>query len=52
LPYTPNMKKRIAFIAGGTGVTPALQLVREVLSNSDDKVNLIFTFFPKCIFFY
>lgn len=42
--YRPNMKKHIGMCAGGTGITPMLQIVREILSNPDDRtqVSLIF----------
>lgn len=42
--YTANMKKKIGMIAGGTGVTPMLQVIREILSNPEDhtEVSLIF----------
>ena len=26
LPYTPNMKKALGFVVGGSGLTPALQV--------------------------
>jgi len=44
LEYTPNMRKRIGMIAGGTGVTPMLQVIREILSNPADstEVSLVF----------
>jgi cytochrome-b5 reductase len=44
LPYKPNMKKAIGMIAGGSGVTPMLQVASEILRNPDDKtqVSLIF----------
>jgi len=44
LEYKPNMKKTIAMIAGGTGVTPMLQVAHEILKNPNDKteVRLIF----------
>ncbi|KAL2929493.1 NADH-cytochrome b5 reductase-like protein [Bienertia sinuspersici] len=44
LRYTPNMKKHIGMIAGGTGVTPMLQVVEAILKNADDKtqVSLIY----------
>lgn len=42
--YTPNMKKRIGMIAGGSGITPMLQVVEAILKNPDDKtqVSLIY----------
>jgi len=42
--YTPNMKKKIGMVAGGTGITPMLQIIKEVLKNPDDKteISLIF----------
>ncbi|CAO3582953.1 unnamed protein product [Absidia cylindrospora] len=42
--YTPNLARAIGMIAGGTGITPMLQIVRAILKNPDDKtkVNLIF----------
>lgn len=44
LPYKPNMKKNIGMIAGGTGITPMLQVIDAILSNKDDntKVSLIY----------
>ncbi|WVZ72492.1 hypothetical protein U9M48_020942 [Paspalum notatum var. saurae] len=36
LKYSPNMKKQIGMIAGGTGITPMLQVVRAILKNPDD----------------
>lgn len=42
--YTPNMVKAFGMIAGGTGITPMLQIIRAILRNPDDKtqVDLIF----------
>lgn len=44
IPYQPNMKKNIGMIAGGTGITPMLQVIDAILSNKDDntKVSLIY----------
>ncbi|RVX10989.1 NADH-cytochrome b5 reductase-like protein [Vitis vinifera] len=44
LRYTPNMKKQIGMIAGGTGITPMLQIIEAILKNPDDKtqVSLIY----------
>lgn len=42
--YKPNMKKYIGMIAGGTGITPMLQLIEKILSNPRDntEVRLVF----------
>lgn len=42
--YTPNMKFAIGMLAGGTGITPMLQVIRAIHKNPKDKtsVNLIF----------
>jgi len=42
--YTPNMKKNIGMLAGGTGITPMLQIIKAILKNPKDKtqVSLIF----------
>mmetsp|Transcript_20300 Transcript_20300/g.33195 ORF Transcript_20300/g.33195 Transcript_20300/m.33195 type:complete len:310 (-) Transcript_20300:41-970(-) len=44
IPYKANMKKKIGMIAGGTGITPMLQIIREILSNPQDntEVSLLF----------
>ncbi|MCO5585691.1 hypothetical protein L7F22_039627 [Adiantum nelumboides] len=36
IPCKPNMKKNIGMIAGGTGITPMLQVIDAILSNKDD----------------
>jgi cytochrome-b5 reductase len=47
--YTPNMCRRIGMIAGGTGITPMLQVIRAIVrgrprngGNDRTKVDLIF----------
>jgi cytochrome-b5 reductase len=42
--YTPNLAREFGMIAGGTGITPMLQIIRAVLRNPNDttKINLIF----------
>lgn len=42
--YTPNMCRAIGMIAGGTGITPMLQIIRAILKNPGDvtTVNLVF----------
>ncbi|GJN05662.1 hypothetical protein PR202_ga23311 [Eleusine coracana subsp. coracana] len=44
LRYNPNMKRQIGMVAGGSGITPMLQVVRAILKNSDDntQVSLIY----------
>ncbi|OJJ01963.1 hypothetical protein ASPVEDRAFT_52779 [Aspergillus versicolor CBS 583.65] len=47
--YTPNMCRRIGMIAGGTGITPMLQIIRAIIrnrprygGNDTTKLDLIF----------
>ncbi|XP_021276235.1 NADH-cytochrome b5 reductase-like protein [Herrania umbratica] len=44
LRYSPNMKKHIGMIAGGTGITPMLQVIEAILKKPDDntQVSLLF----------
>jgi len=44
LPYEKNMKKRIGMIAGGSGITPMIQILENILSTEDDdtEVTLIY----------
>lgn len=44
LRYSPNMKKQIGMIAGGSGITPMLQILNAILRNPDDntQVSLIY----------
>ncbi|KAJ6835588.1 putative NADH-cytochrome b5 reductase-like protein [Iris pallida] len=42
LRYTPNMKKKIGMVAGGTGITPMLQVIKAVLKNPDDYTQAYF----------
>jgi len=44
IPYIPNMKKNIGMIAGGTGITPMLQVIREILKNPKDNTNVSLVF--------
>mmetsp|Transcript_23506 Transcript_23506/g.51586 ORF Transcript_23506/g.51586 Transcript_23506/m.51586 type:complete len:306 (+) Transcript_23506:146-1063(+) len=39
-PYTPNMRKQLAMVAGGTGITPMLQITHQILENPDDKTEI------------
>ncbi|XP_038984657.1 LOW QUALITY PROTEIN: NADH-cytochrome b5 reductase-like protein [Phoenix dactylifera] len=40
LRYSPNMKKKIGMIAGGTGITPMLQVIKAILKNPDDNTQV------------
>ena len=44
--YSPNMVKRFGMIAGGTGITPMLQIIRAIIrgraSGDDTEIDLIF----------
>jgi cytochrome-b5 reductase len=42
--YTSNMVREIGMLAGGTGITPMLQIIRAILKNPDDrtKVTLVY----------
>ncbi|KAF7838678.1 NADH-cytochrome b5 reductase-like protein [Senna tora] len=44
LKYTPNMKKHIGMVAGGTGLTPMLQVIEAILKNPDDKTQISFLY--------
>lgn len=44
LAYAANMKKEIGMLAGGTGVTPMLQVLREILDNPEDKTKVTLVF--------
>lgn len=44
--------KKVNMIAGGTGITPMLQLIREILKKSDDKTECSLLFANQvCVFF-
>ncbi|KIK78225.1 hypothetical protein PAXRUDRAFT_834660 [Paxillus rubicundulus Ve08.2h10] len=38
--YTPTLSRHIGMIAGGTGITPMLQIIRAALKNPADKTKL------------
>lgn len=39
-PYQPNIKKNIGMVAGGTGLTPMLQVIDAILSNPEDQTHV------------
>jgi len=44
LEYVPNMFRKIGMVAGGSGITPMLQICQEVLNNPDDVTELSLIF--------
>lgn len=40
LRYSPNMKKQIGMIAGGSGITPMLQIIEAILKNPNDNTQI------------
>jgi len=44
LPYVANMKKKIGMIAGGSGLTPMLQVIKEIARNPQDTTEVTFVF--------
>jgi len=44
IPITKNMKKNIGMLAGGTGITPMYQVIREILKKPDDKTQISLVF--------
>ncbi|ABN66098.1 NADH-cytochrome b-5 reductase [Scheffersomyces stipitis CBS 6054] len=44
LDYKPNMAKELGLIAGGSGITPILQVITKIITSPDDttKVKLVF----------
>ncbi|KAK9806415.1 hypothetical protein WJX73_003653 [Symbiochloris irregularis] len=47
LEYKPNMKKSIGMIAGGSGLTPMLQVIQAIVGNPEDKTKVTFLFANK-----
>jgi len=44
LKYEPNMRKKIGMVAGGTGITPMLQVIHEIVKNPEDKTEITLVF--------
>jgi len=42
--YLPNMVRELGMIAGGTGITPMLQVIKGILKNAQDKTKVKFIF--------
>jgi len=42
--YKPNSKKQIGMIAGGSGITPMLQMTEKILDNPNDKTEVTLVF--------
>lgn len=42
--YRPNMAKEVGMIAGGTGITPILQVIKAILRNPEDKTKMFLIF--------
>ncbi|CAF0874854.1 unnamed protein product [Rotaria sordida] len=43
-PYEPNKFDNLVLVAGGTGLTPMIQMIEEVLFNPTDKTKITFLF--------
>lgn len=44
LQYVANMRQHLGMIAGGSGITPMLQVIKEIMKNPDDKTNVTLVF--------
>jgi len=44
IPYAANTKKEIGMVAGGTGLTPMLQVIEEILHDPNDKTKVTLLF--------
>ncbi|KAI8978038.1 hypothetical protein BDB01DRAFT_800542 [Pilobolus umbonatus] len=42
--YTSNMVKHMVMIAGGTGITPMYQIIKDILRNPEDKTSITLIF--------
>lgn len=43
-PWSPNKHEHIALVAGGTGITPMYQLIRNIFNNPEDKTKVTLVF--------
>lgn len=43
-PYKANQYKQIGFIAGGSGLTPLLQVAKEILRNPEDETQIVLVY--------
>jgi cytochrome-b5 reductase len=44
LKYEPNMKKHVSLVAGGSGITPCLQIMDKIFGNPEDKTKVTLLF--------
>ncbi|KAF4320968.1 hypothetical protein BBO99_00005086 [Phytophthora kernoviae] len=42
--YKPNQYKAVGFLCGGSGITPALQVVKEICRNPEDSTQVVLVF--------
>jgi cytochrome-b5 reductase len=42
--YTPNMSTHIGMVAGGTGITPMYQIINAIVSNPEDKTEVVLVY--------
>ncbi|CAI5722523.1 unnamed protein product [Peronospora destructor] len=45
--YQPNQFKSVGFICGGSGITPGLQVIKEICRNPDDSTQVVLIFCNK-----
>ncbi|ODV81128.1 NADH-cytochrome b-5 reductase [Suhomyces tanzawaensis NRRL Y-17324] len=44
LDYVPNMAKKLALVAGGSGITPILQVITDIITNPEDNTSISLIF--------
>lgn len=42
--YKPNQYKTVGFLVGGSGITPALQVIKEICRNPEDSTQVVLVF--------